>query len=78
MTTIEKQILLFVQARAAMFGRMPTRSDILKHMGSADAYHAVHALWQSKMIESVPLRRAKSPIRFQLTASGVQALQVAA
>ena len=67
MTDLEQRILAFVGARCAMGHRYPTRADILKHVNDVQAQKAIEALCQAAMIAPVALRRAKAPVRFQVT-----------
>lgn len=70
MTKTEFHILQFISERSEMCAILPTRTDIRKHLANPDADHAVNSLWDRRLIEAHPIRRAHAPFRFQLTRAG--------
>jgi hypothetical protein len=69
-TQIEARILAYVAGRCDMLGTLLTRADIPGEIADVGATHAVNALWDMRLIESSPLRRAHAPHRFQITQAG--------
>ena len=78
MTDLERQVLAFVAERCQMFSMLTTRADIAKRVNDVSTPHVINALWDARLIVSSPLRKSKSPIRFQITETGLNALRSAA
>ena len=78
MTPLERKILEFVGSRTdgdnVNFGE-PTRAAIYKTVCDVSAPHAVNALWDARLIESVSPRKPKSALRFRVTDAGRETLR---